>query len=84
MILMQLAADHWYNAERCSELGVAYTVGRNARTPEGLRDLARVALADQALRTNTAAMKAAFADLPDVSQAVPLLERLAREKVPIT
>jgi hypothetical protein len=29
-------------------------------------------------------MQAAFADLPDVSNAVPLMERLAREKVPIT
>jgi UDP:flavonoid glycosyltransferase YjiC (YdhE family) len=84
MILLQLAADHWYNAERCVELGVAYTVGRDARTPEGLRDLARDALADEALRTNAAAMKAAFADLPDVSDAVALMERLAREKIPIT
>ena len=84
MILLQLAADHWYNAERCVELGVAYTVGRDARTPDGLRDLARDALADETLRTNSAAMQAAFADLPDVSQAVPLLEQLAREKVPIT
>ncbi len=84
MILQQLAADHWYNAERCVELGVAYTVGRDARTPDGLRDLARDALSDESLRTNAAAMKAAFADLPDVSDAVPLLERLAHEKVPIT
>ena len=29
-------------------------------------------------------MRAAFADLPDVSEAVPLLEELAREKTPIT
>jgi UDP:flavonoid glycosyltransferase YjiC (YdhE family) len=84
MILLQLAADHWYNAERCVELGVAHTVGRNARTPEGLSDLARNALADQALRANAATMKAAFAELPDVSDAVPLLERLASEKIPIT
>ncbi len=84
VILLQLAADHWYNAERCVELGVACTVGRDARTPEGLHDLARDALADETLRTNSAAMQAAFADLPDVSQAVPLLEQLAREKVPIT
>jgi UDP:flavonoid glycosyltransferase YjiC (YdhE family) len=84
MILLQLAADHWYNAERCGELGVARIVGRDARTPEGLRDLARDALADEELCTNADAMKAAFADLPDVSNAVPLMERLASEKVPVT
>jgi UDP:flavonoid glycosyltransferase YjiC (YdhE family) len=84
MILMQLAADHWYNAERCGELGVARIVGRDARTPEGLRELARDALADKSLRSNVATMKAAFTDLPDVRNAVPLMERLAREKIPIT
>jgi UDP:flavonoid glycosyltransferase YjiC (YdhE family) len=83
MILLQLAADHWYNAERCSELGLAYTVGRDARTPAGLSDLARKALADESLRANAAAMQSAFAELPDVSDAVPLMERLASEKVPI-
>ena len=84
MILLQLAADHWYNAERCAELGVAYTVGRDARTPEGLSDLARNALSDESLRANAAAMSSAFAELPDVSHAVALLERLANEKIPIT
>ncbi len=83
MILLQLAADHWYNAGRCSELGLAYIVGRDARTREGLTDLARNALSDQALYTSAAAMRAAFAELPDVSDAVPLLERLASEKVPV-
>jgi MGT family glycosyltransferase len=83
MILLELAADHWYNAERCAELGVAYIAGRYARTAEGLSDLARNALSDESLRANAAAMTSAFAELPDVSDAVPLLERLASKRVPI-
>jgi hypothetical protein len=41
------------------------------------------ALADESLHANAAAMKSAFAELPDISDAVPLLERLASEKVPL-
>lgn len=57
---------------------------RDAQSPEGLRELARGALADDQLQSGAAAMKAAFAGLPDISEAVPLLERLAREQTPVT
>lgn len=83
MVLACLAADHWYNAKRCAELGLARVVGRDAQSPEGLCELARGALADAQLKAGAAAMQATFADLPDVSEAVPLLEQLAREKTPI-
>ncbi len=80
MVLACLAADHWYNAERCAELGLARVVGRGAQSAQGLSSLVRGALADDELQAGAAAMKAAFADLPDVSEAVPLLERArARE-----
>ncbi len=84
MVLMCLAADHWYNAERCAELGLARVVGRDAQSAQGLCELVQGALADDQLQAGAAAMRAAFADLPDVSEAVPLLEELAREKTPIT
>ena len=84
MVLMCLAADHWYNAERCAELGLARVVDRDAQSAQGLCELVRRALVDDQLQAGASAMKAAFADLPDVSEAVPLLERLAREKTPIT
>jgi len=83
MVLACLAADHWYNAKRCAELGLARVVGRDAQSAPGLCELAGGALSDDELRAGAAAMKAAFGELPDVSEAVPLLERLAREKVPI-
>ena len=54
------------------------------RAHRGFASLVRGALADDQLQAGAAAMKAAFADLPDVSEAVPLLEQLAREKTPIT
>ncbi|MGH2833929.1 MAG: glycosyltransferase, partial [Solirubrobacteraceae bacterium] len=83
MVLMCLAADHWYNAKRCVELGLARVVGRDAQSAQRLCELVRHALADDHLRVAASAMEAAFADLPDVSEAVPLLERLAGEKTPI-
>lgn len=84
MVLTCLAADHWYNAKRCAELGLARVVGRDAQSAQGLSSLVGGALADDQLQAGAAAMKAAFADLPDVSEAVPLLEQLAREKTPVT
>ncbi len=84
MVLMCLAADHWYNAERCAELGLARVVGRDAQSAQGLCELVRRALVDDQLQASAAAMRAAFADFPDVSEAVPLLEELARGKTPIT
>ena len=58
---------------------------RDAQSAQGLCELVRwIALVDDQLQAGAWAMKAAFADLPDVSEAVPLLERLAREKAPIT
>jgi len=83
MVLMRLAADHWYNAERCAELGLARVVDRDAQSAQGLCELVRRALVDEELQAGAAAMKTAFADLPDVSEAVPLLEDLAREKTPV-
>ena len=84
MVLMCLAADHWYNAERCAELGLARVVDRDAQSAQGLCELVRRALVDDQLQAGASMMKTTFADLPDVSEAVPLLEELAREKTPIT
>ncbi len=84
MVLMCLAADHWYNAERCAELGLARVVDRDAQSAQGLCELVSRALVDDQLQAGASAMKTAFADLPDVSEAVPLLEEVAREKTPIT
>jgi hypothetical protein len=58
-------------------------VDRDAQSAKGLCELVHRALTEDQLQDGAAAMKAAFADLPDVSDAVPLLERLAGEKTPI-
>jgi UDP:flavonoid glycosyltransferase YjiC (YdhE family) len=65
MVLTCLAADHWYNAERCAELGLARVVDRDAQSAKGLCELVHRALTDDQLQDGAAAMKAAFADLPD-------------------
>jgi UDP:flavonoid glycosyltransferase YjiC (YdhE family) len=77
MVVVPISADQPYSAERCTELGLARTIGPADRTPEAIRDALGTLLADPAYRANAGAFQAEMRRLPGPEHMVELLERLA-------
>lgn len=82
MVVIPIAAEQPYSAERCAALGLGVAVGREAWTPEAVRAAVRTVLADPAYRRRCAAMRARMLALPDMSHAVAELEALAARRAP--
>jgi len=83
MVVIPHSADQPYNAACCSALGVGRVVAPNDRTPEAIREAVRAVLADPTYRAKAVQVRDETAALPGPEVAVELLERLARDKVPI-
>ena len=83
LVVLPLGADQFYTAERVEALGLGIQVGSDERDPATLRAGARRVLEDPAYRERSAAFAAEMAALPPLSDAVELIERLARERRPI-
>lgn len=76
MVIIPIAADQPDHARRCAELGLAVVVDADRRTPEAIRDAVRAVRNDPAYRQRAQQMRAEFELLPDVADAVTVLERL--------
>jgi len=77
MVVIPLASDQFYSAERCAALGLAEVVGPAARTPAAARDAVRAVLDVPAYGANAREFQKKIAALPPVEAAVDLLESLA-------
>jgi UDP:flavonoid glycosyltransferase YjiC (YdhE family) len=83
MVILPLGADQPENAARCAELGASRTLDQDHLTPEHIRDVVLDVLHTPSYRENAERLRDDFARLPGPEYAVELLERLAREKMPI-
>lgn len=83
MVVVPIAGDQHYCAQRCVDLGLAEAVGRNERTPSCIRQAVRTVLRNVSYRERAAAIRNRMMALPDVSVGVLLLEQLGRERRPI-
>jgi UDP:flavonoid glycosyltransferase YjiC (YdhE family) len=79
MVVVPISADQPYSAERCAALGVARTVGAEARSPDAIRDAVRQVLADPSYRANARAFQDEMKALPGPGEMVELLESLRPE-----
>jgi UDP:flavonoid glycosyltransferase YjiC (YdhE family) len=84
MVIIPISADQPTNAKRCAELGLARVIAPENRTPEAIRDAVREVLENPSYRQNAERMQMDMQSLPGPEYAVKLLERLARERTPIT
>lgn len=82
LVIVPLAADQPLNAERCRQLGVAQIIPPHELTPERVRSALDTVLGDPSYKRNAERFQVAARALPDLSHAVGLLERLAKEKRP--
>jgi len=84
MIIVPLAADQPMNAQTCARLGVAEVVMPDDLTPELIRQRVREMLKNEGARVIARRFQEESEALPGMDQAVALLEKLAREKKPVT
>lgn len=83
MVILPLGADQPDNAARCAELGAARTLDQAHLTPEHIRDVVLEVLHTPSYRQATERLRDEFESLPGADYTVELLERLARDKIPI-
>jgi MGT family glycosyltransferase len=79
MVVVPIAADQPYSAQRCAALGVAIALGPDERSPAQIGRAARTVLADPAFRCRAQQMKREMAALPGPDHAVDLLEAIHDE-----
>jgi UDP:flavonoid glycosyltransferase YjiC (YdhE family) len=76
MLIVPIASDQHYSADRAEALGIGRTVRPDHRTPDHIRAQARAVLADPQYQTAATALSTDMAALPPIDHAVELLEKL--------
>ena len=76
MVVLPITADQPYSAERCADLGLARTLGPDARVPDAIRDAVWEVLTEPSYRANARAFKEEMMALPGPEAMVDLLESL--------
>ena len=83
-LMTPVTADQPDNAERCEAAGVARVVPLAEVSAASIREAALTILADASYRRAAERTRDEMAALPGTDHVVTLLERLARDKAPIT
>jgi MGT family glycosyltransferase len=83
MVVLPVSADQPRNARRCAELGVARVIEASERTPAAICAATREVLREPSYKASAERIRDAIASMPGLGRAVELLDRLARERVPI-
>ena len=76
MLILPIASDQHYSADRAEALGIARVVRPHERTPERIREQALAMLAEPAYRDRAAALAAEMAALPTINHGLELVEAL--------
>ena len=82
-VMVPIAADQPDNAERCLAAGVTRVVPSADATAAAIREAALTVLGDPSYRQRAERIREELERLPGPEFVVELLERLAREKMPI-
>lgn len=77
LVVIPIAADQPDNARRCAELEVGRVVPPERRPAAAIREAVRAVMGDGRYRRNAERVREEMAGLPDLGQAVGLLEGLA-------
>jgi UDP:flavonoid glycosyltransferase YjiC (YdhE family) len=78
LVVLPMGADQPHNADRCEALGVGRTLDPLRATPDEIAAAVQTVLGDGSYRANARRLHAECAALPPATDAVPLLETLAR------
>lgn len=83
LVVVPIGADQHYTAARVEALGLGRTVRPAERGAATIRSRAREVLVDARFTERAARFAAEMAGMPPLTEAVRLLERLARDHTPI-
>ena len=83
LVVIPIAGDQPYSAERVEALGLGLAVQRDERTADVIRARVREVMGEDRFRRNAQAFASEMRALPPVTHAVRLLERLAAAREPI-
>jgi MGT family glycosyltransferase len=83
LILLPLGGDHHRNAKWCAAQGAARVLPESRRQPAQIRRAVERVLTDPDYRMSAEKLQTAIHDLPDMAEAVKLVELLIRTKTPI-
>ena len=83
LVVIPIGGDQPYTAERVEALGLGRAVLPHERDPETIRSRVREVLAEPRYREGARRFSAEMQALPPMEHAVALLERLARERMPL-
>jgi len=84
LLVLPQGANQFYNAEACVAAGAARSLLPAEVTPESARTSIRALLEDPRYRDSARRVASEIEAMPDPEQAVELVERLARERAPLT
>ncbi|MHB8574025.1 MAG: glycosyltransferase [Dehalococcoidia bacterium] len=84
LVVIPIAGDQPYSAERAAALGVAEVVGPDERTPARIRAAVQTVLTTPRYREQAQAVQREIQALPGIEQAVALLESLVGERRPLS
>jgi MGT family glycosyltransferase len=77
MLVLPIASDQHYSAERAEAIGIARAIRPDERRPDRIREHALAVLDDPSYRERSAALASEMAALPPIERAVDMLEQLA-------
>ncbi len=77
MVVVPIAGDQHYSAQRCAMLGIAKVVSPAERTSRRVHDAARTVLHDPGYRTRVRQLRQEMAALPALDSAIHRLEHIA-------
>ena len=83
MVVVPIAGDQPYSAERGAALGVARVIPPDARTPDRVREAVRGVLGDPRYRARAEELRQDMTALPGMGQSVALLEALVAQRRPL-
>lgn len=84
LLVLPQSANQFHQAEACVQAGVARALRPGEVTPGSVQDAIRTLLSDPSYGVAARRVAAEFAALPAPDRVVPLLERLARTRTPVT
>ena len=84
LLVLPQGANQFWNAERCVALGAGLSLGPDDLAPQAISGAVQALVRDGAYRLRVRQLRTEIEHMPAPAEIVPVLERLAREREPVT
>ena len=84
LLVLPQGANQFWNAERCVALGAGLSLRPADLSPEAISGAVRALVENGAYRSRVGELQTQIEQMPAPAEIIPVLERLARERAPVT